>query len=304
MSTSRLTRKARRAAERLARKQPQSARQGASVIGDSADREGDSADREASSVVGALSGDTADPKGGADDREASSVLAGPPHPKTSSVITKAQLAANRANAQLSTGPVSQIGKAKSSKNALKTALTGRTVLLPEDDADRYEQHLKNYSKIYQPLGERECEVVQALADAAWRLDRIPGLEEALYVKGCHEFAAEVAELDPGARSSMLRMHTYLAYERQFRNLHIQETRLHRLREKLTAELKELQTEREQKEKDDLACAAKLYVAAKHDRKSFDPSDFGFDFSTEDVEAHLHGQRASFLTEKAMTGHGR
>ena len=96
------------------------------------------------------------------------------------------------------------------------------------------------------------------------------------------------------------MHTYVAYERQFRNLHIQEMRLHRLREKLVAEIKQLQQEREQKEQDELAIAAKLYIAAKHDRQPFDPAEFGFEFSTADVEDFLRGQRAPFLTEKAMS----
>src|SRR4051794_15884848 len=41
-------------------------------------------------------------------------------------ISPSQLAANRANSQLSTGPKSPEGKAKSSLNAVKTALTGRT----------------------------------------------------------------------------------------------------------------------------------------------------------------------------------
>ena len=49
-----------------------------------------------------------------------------------------RLAANRANAQLSTGPTSLAGKAKSSLNAVKTGLTGRTVLLPTEDAVLYE----------------------------------------------------------------------------------------------------------------------------------------------------------------------
>jgi hypothetical protein len=125
-------------------------------------------------------------------------------------LSPARLAANRANAQLSTGPVSPEGKANSSQNALKTALTGRTVLLPADDAERYERHLAAYDKAYAPIGERECELVQSLADATWRIDRIPGIEEALYVKGCNQFAAEVTDLDPRARLTMLRMHTYLA----------------------------------------------------------------------------------------------
>ncbi|HEX4229777.1 MAG TPA: hypothetical protein VHZ07_13980 [Bryobacteraceae bacterium] len=215
-----------------------------------------------------------------------------PRPSGSGLIP-ARLAANPTNAQLSEPNIQQV-----------TALTGRTVLLPGDDAGRYENHLNQYKKAYQPVGERECELVQSLADTTWRLDRIPGLEEAIYARGCTEFAAEVSDLDPRSRSASLNMRTYLAYERQLRNLNLQEMRLHRLREKLTAEIKQLQKEREQKEKDGLAIAAKLYVAAKHDRKPFHPSDYGFEFSIADLEGYLYGQRAAFLTEKAMSEGGQ
>jgi hypothetical protein len=40
-----------------------------------------------------------------------------------------------------------------------------------------------------------------------------------------------------------------------------------------------------RKKDDLAIAAKLYVAAKHDRKPFDPAYYGFEFSTADVKGY-------------------
>jgi hypothetical protein len=210
----------------------------------------------------------------------------------------ARLAANRANAQQSTGPTTAEGKATSSKNALKTALTGRTVLLPGDDAERYGCHLAHYGKAYRPLGERECELVQFLADTTWRLDRIAGLEYALYAKGSDEFTAQVSDLDPDAHATMLRLHTYLAYERQFRNLNIQEMRLQRQREKLIVEVKQLQKEREQREKDELDVASKLYIKAKTDGKPFDPADHGFEISTADVEAYLEGIRAAQLTSRA------
>lgn len=48
-------------------------------------------------------------------------------PKTT--VSERRLAANRANTQLSTGPRTPEGKAKSSLNAVKTGLAGRTVLL-------------------------------------------------------------------------------------------------------------------------------------------------------------------------------
>jgi hypothetical protein len=51
-------------------------------------------------------------------------------------------------------------------------------------------------------------------------------------------------------------------------------------------VKELQREREQKEKDELAQAAKLYIAAKTDHKSFDPAEHGFEFVRQESLADL------------------
>jgi hypothetical protein len=62
--------------------------------------------------------------------------------------SEAQLAANRQNSQLSTGPKTEAGKAKSSLNAVKTGLTGRTVLLPSDDAAAYEAHVARFFAEY------------------------------------------------------------------------------------------------------------------------------------------------------------
>jgi hypothetical protein len=49
----------------------------------------------------------------------------------------AQYAANRLNAQLSTGPTSPQGRARSSMNALRHGLTGRVVVLPTEDMNAY-----------------------------------------------------------------------------------------------------------------------------------------------------------------------
>src|SRR5881398_1911440 len=96
--------------------------------------------------------------------------------------TAAQIEANRANAQLSTGPTSETGKAKSSLNAVKTGLTGRTVLLPSDDAAVYEAeaHVAEFMKRLAPVGEDEQNLAQSLADTEWRLFRIPALELGIY----------------------------------------------------------------------------------------------------------------------------
>src|SRR3954454_8136697 len=90
-----------------------------------------------------------------------------------------RLAANRANAGKSTGPTTPAGKARSSMNAVKTGLTGRTVLLPTEEAVEYQLHLQRFYAEFGPKGARERHLVQSIADTQWRLDRIPSLESGL-----------------------------------------------------------------------------------------------------------------------------
>ncbi len=162
-------------------------------------------------------------------------------------LQRAQI--NRANALHSTGPITHEGRAISSLNAVKTGLTGRTVLLHNDDADVYRQHLAAYAKEYQPAGLREQELVQSLADTQWRLQRIPGLEMAIYAHGRAE-NQEYCALHGTTGTSLIELGTFLKYEKQLKNLQLQESRLQRRYEKEMAELRSLQKERkEQKQQD-------------------------------------------------------
>jgi hypothetical protein len=92
------------------------------------------------------------------------------------MTSAAQLAANAANAQFSTGPVTDAGKAVSSQNSLKHGLTSQTVLLPGEDEAAYRQLRDGMSAYWQPICEPEVQLVQNLADTQWRLNRCPRLE--------------------------------------------------------------------------------------------------------------------------------
>lgn len=186
-----------------------------------------------------------------------------------------RLAANRANAQLSTGPRTDEGKAKSSLNAVKTGLTGRTVLLPAEDAAAYETHLEDYRREFQPVGVRETQLVQNLADAQWRLNRIPSLENGIFALGRLRFA----DLFPDKETMpLLDAHILMHEAKHFKNLHLQESRLRRQYQQDAKELKELQTQRqqEQKEQEPSKTAAPpktLAAAASH----------GFEFTNQHSE---------------------
>lgn len=200
--------------------------------------------------------------------------------------TEAQITANQDNAQLSTGPTTAEGKAIVSKNALKTGLTGRTVLLPTDDAAQYAQLVESVRSQFKPKGDAETRLIQSIADTHWRLARIPGLEAALYAVG----TAKLSDLHPQVkdedhRRSMINVEVFLAYERQFRNLQIQESRLRRNLEKDMAALKTLQDLRTMENSAQLTEAArKLIVAIKNGQgRNWDPQQNGFEFSLGEIE---------------------
>jgi hypothetical protein len=199
--------------------------------------------------------------------------------------TSAQVAANQRNAQLSTGPTSESGKNTSSRNALKTGLTGRTVLLPTEDAALYEAHLDQFVKRFQPVGDDERSLVQSLADTEWRLMRIPSLELGIYAVGRVELAHLFPAEEPSIRQQMIEAKILLTYRRDLSNLSTQETRLRRHRQKDLAALEGLQDIRQEQSRERLETAAYSYIDAveNNTHEKFDLGQFGFEFSLDQIE---------------------
>jgi hypothetical protein len=170
--------------------------------------------------------------------------------------------------------------------AVKTGLTGRTVLLPGDDAVRYEAHVAQFFERLQPAGDAERNLVQSLADTEWRLMRVPSLEMGIYALGRLEFAELFPNEDEAVRRHLIEAKIFLTYQRQLNNLSIQEGRLRRQREKDTATLRELQDQRRRKRQARLDEAARQYIVAVHEDRQDDwddPSKIGFEFSLAEIE---------------------
>jgi hypothetical protein len=84
------------------------------------------------------------------------------------MATAAQIAANRANAQKSTGPRTVEGKRRSSLNSLKWGLTAATLVLPHEDEIGYQETRGMLYTQYQPATPQECMLVDQLASSWWR----------------------------------------------------------------------------------------------------------------------------------------
>jgi hypothetical protein len=96
------------------------------------------------------------------------------------MTSPAQLTANRANAQLSTGPVTEAGKHTVSQNSLKHGLSGNTHAALPGEQDRFAQYTHELLEAFAPAGTREHELVHDIAADRWRLKRARSMENALF----------------------------------------------------------------------------------------------------------------------------
>ena len=89
-----------------------------------------------------------------------------------------RLAANRANALLSTGPITSNGKAMSSSNATKHGLLSTKLFLDDEDPAEYETLLADLERSLNPVGAVESALVARIAVTLWRQRRLVQAETA------------------------------------------------------------------------------------------------------------------------------
>ena len=97
-------------------------------------------------------------------------------------MTDKRIAANRANAQRSTGPRTAEGKKKVSQNALKHGLTARSVTTPDEDIQIYETFKGRLYEELDPQTVVETALTEQIANKLWRVLRVPRIEAQLMSK--------------------------------------------------------------------------------------------------------------------------
>jgi SEC-C motif-containing protein len=87
------------------------------------------------------------------------------------MATEAQIAANRNNAQASTGPTTAAGKARSSRNALSSGLFSRGDFVLPDEQAQYAEFCAGFQAHLEPDGPIEQTFAAEIIHAAWRMRR-------------------------------------------------------------------------------------------------------------------------------------
>jgi hypothetical protein len=88
------------------------------------------------------------------------------------MATTSQINANRENAKSSTGPTTQAGSERSSRNALRHGYTGQTLVLTPEEGEAYAAHVELYMNRHQPALADHRQLIQQLADADWGVHQI------------------------------------------------------------------------------------------------------------------------------------
>jgi hypothetical protein len=97
-----------------------------------------------------------------------------------------QTAANRLNAQKSTGPRTEQGKERVSRNPLKHGLSAvKHVVLDHEDRAAFEALLEAMIDDFAPQTALETELVTQIAALTWRMRRVPEMEMALVARLDH-----------------------------------------------------------------------------------------------------------------------
>jgi hypothetical protein len=101
-------------------------------------------------------------------------------PEVKQQLSDKKLAANRANAQRSTGPRTIEGKARSALNATTHAGFAAATLLPHEDPEPFLRFRKAWVKTYSPQTLPELYLIDRAISLAWRLRRLQAADTDLH----------------------------------------------------------------------------------------------------------------------------
>jgi hypothetical protein len=157
-------------------------------------------------------------------------------------ISEKQLAANRRNAQKSTGPRTARGRQIVSLNAVKHGLAGNFALLLNEDCAAWQSFCRELILEFAPATALELSLAQTIANDLWRLNRTAAIETNMFAAGVIE-----DDPDPGGDSDLQTAfadaRTFFNHVARFGLLSLYEQRLYRSVHKNQAELRQMQNER-------------------------------------------------------------
>src|SRR5579871_6289328 len=111
-------------------------------------------------------------------------------------ISEAKLQANRRNATLSTGPVTDAGKRRSSLNGFRNGLNGQIVCGTPEELAAFTSFCSEIQTELAPVGAIERFYAKSVAENMYRLEKARSLEMGMFANGHRDHVDEMQSGHP------------------------------------------------------------------------------------------------------------
>lgn len=119
------------------------------------------------------------------------------------MTTEKQIEANRKNAQLSTGPKSQKGKALVSCNAIRHGVLTENVYVTDEMREDYARLKESFSSEFRPKNSIEYFLLDRIISCAWRLVLLTKVEAGMFEAGSSWDSPQVRQAFEGCSSGFM-----------------------------------------------------------------------------------------------------
>ena len=189
-------------------------------------------------------------------------------------ISDLRLLANQRNAQKSTGPRTEEGKANAKFNARRHGLTGQFYCMSEGDEKAYLQFQTHLLTDLKPIGHYESQLAISIVQDQWRLNRARAIENNIFAIGMSAGPiADATDADsPEVLAAACQARVWLADGKHLQTISLYEHRIRRNIEKNEKQLKEIQAERNAPRDQALEEALLIAEFALSQDEAYDPAE--------------------------------
>ena len=206
------------------------------------------------------------------------------------MISEKQLAANRRNAQHSTGPKTEEGKRTSSHNACRHNLTGQVTAMTDEDRIAHDAFSAAMIASMAPEGALEIQLAQRVATDSWRLNRASAIEDNLFAMGYSDHADKFSDQHPQVQAAYASARVFTEESKQLERLTLYEQRINRSLQKNLSLLQSLQATRKAQRQSEIEEAKKLLQLSEMKGLPYEPAKDGFVFSNDQIHAAIDRER--------------
>ncbi len=206
------------------------------------------------------------------------------------MTSEKQLAANRRNAQRSTGPKTEEGKKVAALNARRHNLTGHVTAMTDADRIMHDAFSAAMVESLAPEGAMETQLAQRIATDSWRLNRISAVEDNLFALGHNAHSDDIETENPEIHAALTAAKVFQEEAKQLQLLTLYEQRINRSIQKNLALLQTLQAARIAKREAEMKEAKKLLQLSEMKGLAYEPIKDGFVFSIAQIHAALDKER--------------